>query len=268
MLEIKSLSCGYGSKMVISGIDFNVNSGELFGVIGPNGSGKTTLLRALSRVIKPQKGEVFLDGTNIWAMALRDFARTTTVVSQLLPLAEMTVQEFVLLGRIPHFNNMQFMESKHDLEIARESMALTDTLRLQDKPLNHLSTGERQLAQIARALAQRPKLLLLDEPTAHLDITHQVVILDLLRKLVRELGLTVVMVLHDLNLASEYADRLALISNGGVYKTGEPWEVIDFTVIEEVYKTVVVLNKNPVSQKPHVFIVPQDELLKKNREDK
>ncbi len=262
MLEIRSLTCGYGAKIVISGISFDVKEGELFGVIGPNGSGKTTLLRALSRVIKPMSGEILLDGKNFQDIPIRDFARGTAVVSQLLPLVEMTVEEFVLLGRTPHFENMQFVESKHDLQIAHQCMALTDTLRLRDKPINHLSGGERQLAQIARALAQEPKLLLLDEPTAHLDITHQVVILDLLRKLVRELKLTVVMVLHDLNLASEYGDRLALMSQGSIHQCGIPTEVIDFSIIEEVYKTVVVLKNNPVSHKPYVFIVPQEELLK------
>jgi len=262
MLEIKSLTCGYGKKIVIDQISFDVRTGELFGVIGPNGSGKTTLLRALSRVIKPQRGALFLDGRNFEDISIRDFARATAVVSQLLPLVEMTVEEFVLLGRLAHFKSMQFMESKSDIQMAHQCMELTDTLRLRHKPINQLSGGERQLVQIARALTQDPRLLLLDEPTAHLDITHQVVILDLLKKLVRTLKLTVVMVLHDLNLASEYSDRLALISQGRVYKVGTPQEVIDFSIIEEVYKTVVVLKKNPVSQKPYVFIVPQEELLK------
>jgi len=262
MLEIKSLTCGYSKKSVISEISFDVKMDELFGVIGPNGSGKTTLLRALSRVMKPMSGEILFNGVNVEKIPLRDFAKYTAVVSQLLPFVEMTVEEFVLLGRIAHFENMQFVESKRDLQIAHECMALTDTLRLADKPINQLSGGERQLAQIARALAQNPKLLLLDEPTAHLDITHQVVILDLLKKLVHERKLTVIMVLHDLNLASEYSDRLALISNGRIHKVGSPEEVINFSIIEEVYKTVVVLKKNPVSHKPYVFIVPQQELLK------
>jgi iron complex transport system ATP-binding protein len=177
-------------------------------------------------------------------------------------LAPVTVEEFVLLGRIPHFRAMQFVESRHDRDVASRCMELTDTLRLRDKPIQHLSGGERQLAQIARALAQEPRLLLLDEPTAHLDITHQVTVMDLLRKLVRELDLTVVMVLHDLNLASEYCDRLALISQGRVFKTGVPRDVIDYRVIEEVYKTVVVVNENPVSGKPYVLIVPEEELAK------
>ncbi|MBF0387065.1 MAG: ABC transporter ATP-binding protein [Candidatus Omnitrophica bacterium] len=263
MLEISHLTCGYGTKEVISAVSFQVKSGEFFGVIGPNGSGKSTLLRALSGVIKPMQGRILLNGEDVAGIALRDLARQTAVVSQLVPAAPLTVAEFVLMGRIPHFGLMQFMESKQDLELARECMQVTDSWRLKDRSLDQLSGGERQLAQIARALAQQPRLLLLDEPTAHLDITHQAAVMDLLKRLVHELNLTVLMVLHDLNLASEYCDRLCLIKEGQVFKTGTPLEVIDPRVIGEVYRTEVVVNNNPVSGKPHVLIVPQD--LQKNK---
>jgi iron complex transport system ATP-binding protein len=133
-------------------------------------------------------------------------------------------------------------------------MVTTDTLRFKDRPLQHLSGGERQLVQITRALVQQPKLLLLDEPTAHLDITHQVSVMGLLKRLVRELDVTVLMVLHDLNLASEYCDRLALVSEGRVYRTGAPQEVIERSVIEQVYRTAVTVDKSPVSSKPYIFI--------------
>ncbi len=265
MLKVHGLSGGYGVKAVISNVSLEIQSGEFFGIIGPNGSGKTTLLRALSGVILPMAGQIVLDGQNIRKIQRRDFARRVTVVSQLLPLTEMTVGEFVLLGRLPHFTNMQLLESAHDRQVAEKCMTLTDSWRLKDKPVSHLSGGERQLAAIARALAQEPRLLLLDEPTAHLDITHQVAVMDLLRRLVRELNLTVAMVLHDLNLASEYCDRLVLIHEGRVHKVGTPLEVIDYRVIEHVYKTVVVVNRNPVSGKPYVLIVPQDELEKNRR---
>ncbi|MBF0571043.1 MAG: ABC transporter ATP-binding protein [Candidatus Omnitrophica bacterium] len=265
MLEIEALTCGYDKKAVVSSVSVEVKSGEFFGVIGPNGSGKTTLLRALSRVIQPMSGKIFLDKKEFGSISLQDFSRGVAVVSQLFPLAQLTVEEFVLLGRIPYFGRMQFIESRHDREVAYQCMELTDVLRLKDKPIQHLSGGERQLVQIARAFTQEPKLVLLDEPTAHLDITHQVAIMDLLKKLVRELNLTVVMVLHDLNLASEYCDRLTLISQGTVYKTGTPWEVIDYRVIEKVYQTVVVVNQNPISAKPHVLIVPGEELIKNKR---
>ncbi len=260
MLKVTGLACGYGKKTIISGVDLDVQRGEFFGLIGPNGSGKTTLLRAVSRAIRPMAGEIILDGQRLAAIPGRDLARQVTVVAQVLPVVDLTVEEFVLLGRLPYFKDMQFVESAQDSAVALKSMALTDSLRLRDKPMNQLSGGERQLAGIARALAQEPRLLLLDEPTAHLDITHQVVIMDLLRKLVREMNLTVVMVLHDLNLASEYCSRMALMSSGRIFTAGTPEEVINYQVIEEVYKTIVVVNKNPISGKPNVLIVPDDEL--------
>jgi iron complex transport system ATP-binding protein len=268
MLEIKALSCGYGPKTVITGIDLGVKAQEFFGIIGPNGSGKTTLLRAMARTIKPMAGQIILDGKDLWEIPLEDFALRCAVVSQYLPSVAMTVEEYVLLGRIPHFKPWQFSETKEDLQAAREAMELTGISTLMDKSILHLSSGERQLAQMARALAQRPALLLLDEPTAHLDIAHQVDILDLLKKLIRQINLTVVVVLHDLNLASEYCDCLGLMSEGKLYKLGTPREVIDYQIIEKVYKTVVVVEENPISSKPYVLIVPQEELLKNKHKNK
>ena len=141
-------------------------------------------------------------------------------------------------------------------------MALTDTLKFKDRSMSEISGGERQLVLIARALAQEPKFLLLDEPTSHLDITHQVRILDLLKKLNRELSLTVIIVLHDLNLASEYCDRVALLSGGAIYKEGLPQDVLDYKTIENVYKTVVVVERNPISSKPYILLISGDERLK------
>ena len=256
MLEIKNLICGYDSKFFLQGINFKVAGGELVGIIGPNGSGKTTLLRAITRVLKPKSGEILLEGTNIWQLPLKELAKTTAVVSQGPETGFMSVEEFVLLGRIPYYKGFQFLETKNDLETAGRCMELTDTFRLKDQPMNQLSGGERQLALVARALTQEPGLLLLDEPTAHLDITHQVRILDLIKRLNKELELTVLMVLHDLNLASEYCSRLILINNGQIHKMGKPEEVLTYQIIEEVYKTVVVVEENPISHKPYILIVP------------
>jgi len=256
MLEIKNLICGYDSKFFLKDINFKVASGELVGIIGPNGSGKTTLLRAITRVLKPKSGEIFLEETNIWQLPLKELAKTTAVVSQGPETGFMSVEEFVLLGRIPYYKGFQFLETKSDLETAGRCMKLTDTFKFKDQPMNQLSGGERQLALVARALTQEPDLLLLDEPTAHLDITHQVGILDLIKRLNKELELTVIMVLHDLNLASEYCSRLILINNGRIHRMGRPEEVLTYQIIEEVYKTVVVVEENPISHKPHILIVP------------
>ena len=265
MLEINNLTCGYDSKFILQDIDFKVENKELMGIIGPNGSGKTTLLRAITKVLKPKKGEIFFEGENIWQMGFRDLAKKIAAVSQNLVLNQMTVEEFVLLGRIPHYQRFQFLETKEDLEIAEKSLELTDIFKLKDRSISEISGGERQLALIARALAQEPKLLLLDEPTAHLDISHQVKILDLIKRLNREFGLTVMMVLHDLNLASEYCQRLMLINEGRIYKIGTPFEVLNYKIIEEVYKTVVVVEKNPISFKPYILVVSEEERQKRER---
>jgi len=258
MLEIKNLTCGYDSKFQLRDISFNVKDGEFFGIIGPNGSGKTTLLRAITKILKPEKGEIFLEGKNIWQMNSREIAKKIAVVSHETETGQITVEELVLLGRLPHYKSFQFFETKKDIEIAKKFMDLTDILRIKEKQITEISGGEKQLALIARALAQEPKLLLLDEPIAHLDITHQIGILDLIRRLNRQFGLTVIVVLHDLNLAGEYCDRLVLLNKGQIYKIGTPEEVLTYQNIEDVYKTVVVVEKNPISKKPFVLLVSKE----------
>jgi len=267
VLRIKNLTCGYDSKIVLKDINFKIETKELVGIIGPNGSGKTTLLRALSGVLKPKEGAIFLEEKDIRLRGIKELACELAVVSQTSPLNHMTVEEFVLLGRIPHYQRFQFLETKKDIEIAERSMNLTGTLKLKHRPLAEISGGERQLVVIARALTQEPRLLLLDEPTAHLDITHQVGVLDLIKKLNRKFGLTVIMVLHDLNLASEYCHRLLLINEGRIHKAGLPDEVLNYQIIEEVYKTVVVVEKNPISSKPYILVIPEEERRKKREVD-
>lgn len=262
MLEINDLTCGYDS-FSLKDINLKIKTGEIVGVVGPNGSGKTTLLRAISRVLKPKKGKILFDGKDIWNMSSKELAEKMAVVSQSFEIGFITVEDFILLGRIPYFNRFQFIETKMDLEIARKSMQLTDVYKLRDRPIREISGGERQLAVIARALTQEPKLLILDEPTAHLDIAHQVAILDLIKRLNKEQGFTIIMVLHELNLASEYCQRLILINEGSIYKTGSPEDVLTYQIIEEVYKTVVVVNKSPISDKPYVFLVPEEDRKKK-----
>lgn len=263
MLEIKNLTCGYDGKFLLKDISFKVESKELIGIIGPNGSGKTTLLRAITRQLRPKKGNVIFKGEDIWQIDLKEFAKNIAVVSQNPSWNFMTVAEFVLLGRIPYFRKLQFLETKHDLEVAQKALVLTDTLKFKERRLDELSGGERQLVFISRALAQEPQLLLLDEPTTHLDITHQVAILDLIKRLNKEFNLTVIMVLHDLNLASEYCQRLILLNAGRIYITGPPDEVLNFRIIEEVYRTVVVVEKNPISFKPYLLLVSEEERRKK-----
>lgn len=261
VLKVKDLTCGYDSSFILKDINLEVREGETFGIIGPNGSGKTTLLKTLSGLIKPVKGEVIFNGRSMQEIDLKERSRKIAVVSQNPPMSDMTVEDFVLLGRIPHYRRFQFLETKADIEIAKRCMGLTDILSIKDRHISQLSGGERQRASIARALAQQPQLLLLDEPITHLDITHQIGLLDLIRRLDDEVGLTTIMVLHDLNLASEYCDRLLLLNNGKVHKIGTPHEVLNYQIIEKVYRTVVIVKENPISHKPYVVLVPHSSTI-------
>ncbi len=260
MLKIDKLTCGYGSKIILRDINFKVNAGEITGIVGPNGSGKTTLLRAITGIINSEQGVIHIDEKDITELNIRDMAKKVAVVSQNVEDSYMTVEEFILLGRIPYYGRLQFFETSEDEKIVEKYMEMTGIAELKDQSLKEISGGERQLAMIARALCQETKLILLDEPTAHLDISHQSRILDLIVRLKKEYGITVVMVLHDLNLASEYCDSLVLINNGKVYSIGTPRDVLQYQNIEEVYKTVVVVKENPVSGKPHIFIVSKESI--------
>jgi iron complex transport system ATP-binding protein len=233
MLELRHVGCRYDDHFVLKDISARIEDGELVGVIGPNGSGKTTLIRAATRAIKPTEGEVLLKGKPLGMLSFKELAQQVAVVGRLYDLdVHMRVEDLVLLGRIPHRRAFRFMEGRSDLDIARTAMDLTGTLRLKSRFVDSLSSGERQLAFIARSLAQEPDLLLLDEPTSHLDITHQARVLDLVRKLNKDTGLTVLVVLHDLNLASQYCDRLFLLGDGVLRKDGTPEEVLTYQTIE------------------------------------
>lgn len=264
--EIKTFSCGYPGKFALDNIEFSINKGEFVGIIGPNGSGKTTLFKGISGELPALSGSIILEGKSMQKMSLRERAQNLAVVTQNIEAGSMTVEEYVLMGRIPYRTPFQFFDSKTDVQIAEKYIELTGIKTLRDKNMNALSGGEQQLAGIARALAQEPRLLLLDEPTSHLDITHQVQILNLIRKLSEELGLTVLMIIHDLNLAGEYCDSLIMMQKGGIRKTGSPHDVLNYLDIEAVYDTVVITRTNPVSGKPVVFLVSEKTMKKVKKE--
>ncbi len=258
-LEVRSLFGGYGSADVLHGVSVGVEEGGFLGVIGPNGSGKSTLLRFMARLLPYRHGGVYLGEREVVGIPAKEFCRKVAFVPQDTSVAfPFSVWEMVSMGRIPHQTRLQSM-SPRDRSLIREAMALTDTLALKDKDVNALSAGERQRVIIARALAQEPSLLLLDEPTSHLDIGHQIKIMDMLRGLNRSRKLTVVMIVHDLNLAAEYCTRVVLLHEGKVYAEGDPVEVLTYQNIEKAYNTVVVVHDNPMNGKPYVVPVPEDD---------
>ncbi|WP_163715511.1 ABC transporter ATP-binding protein [Mangrovibacterium lignilyticum] len=260
--EIKNFSCGYPS-FHLSDISLSLTRGAFAGIIGPNGSGKTTLFRGVTGALSTLSGEVLLEGKNLKNLSLQKRAQNIAIVTQTVDAGQITVEDYVLMGRLPYHSRFQFFETKSDLEIARKYMELTGVIRHKDKLMTELSGGEQQRAAIARALTQEPELLLLDEPTSHLDITHQVRILNLLQRLNDELGLTVLMVIHDLNLAAEYCNQLIMFQEGKIFLQGDPDKVLTFETIEEVYKTPVITRINPYSNKPVIFLV--SEKMMRNR---
>lgn len=255
MIEVNSISFRYHEDWVLQDVSFRVEKGEFIGVIGPNGSGKTTLLKILYRLLTPQKGEILLELVPLTKMERTDIAKRIAVVAQETHLLfPFTVLETVLMGRSPYLGDLMF-ESEKDLEISKRAMDWTNILPLSKRPMDELSGGERKRVFIARALAQQPEVLLLDEPTVNLDIQHQTDFLDLILTLNRERGLTIVMASHDMNIASEFCDRLILFRRGRIYKMGDPEEVITQETIESVYGCEVWIDQHPISGIPRISLL-------------
>ncbi len=257
-LKIFDVECSYGATKVLDGLSFTIERGSFTGILGPNGSGKSTLMRCISRVLKPSKGAVLLDEENLFGLDLKDVARKMAVVTQETAVDfSFTVAEVVMMGRSPYLGRFQ-SEGEKDFEIARKVMELTNTLILADRSITTLSGGERQRVIIAKALAQDTEIILLDEPTSHLDINHQVEILGLLRRLNRENGLTVVTVFHDLNLASQYCDSVILMRDGRIFTIGRPDESLTAANIKDVFGASVLVGKHPVTGRPAVMILSRE----------
>ena len=256
LLSVKDLRFSYDSRPVLDAVTFDVAKGAMVGVIGPNGSGKSTLIKLLSKVLRPTKGVVLYRDHDIASMSPAELARHVAVVPQNPTVAfSFTGLETVVSGRYPHIGRFGF-ETERDIEIAHRAMALTDTIHLMDRHIDEMSGGEKQRAFLARAIAQEPELLLLDEPTTHLDINHQTEIMDLMRKLHKEENLTVLCVTHDLNIAAEYFDELLVLTDGRLAAAGSAPEVITENLIRAVYGADVVVGKNPRTGAPNVVLVP------------
>ncbi len=253
-LRICGVECCYGSVRVLENVSFSIGAGELVGLLGPNGSGKTTLLKTISGALKPKVGTVYLNEAEIFSMKSREIARNVAVVPQNADMNfDFTVLDIVLMGRHPHISRFK-MESEKDLAIARNAMKLTNTWHLAERHIDELSGGERQRVIIARALAQEPKVLLLDEPTTHLDINNQLEIMDLLKELCIKKRLIVLAVFHDFNLASRYCDYAILLNNGKVVSIGNVDEVLTSENIRKVFQVDAVVKKHPITGS--LYVIP------------
>jgi iron complex transport system ATP-binding protein len=257
MIEVRDLEFAYaGGPPVLCGLTMAAARGRLVCLLGPNGSGKSTLLRVMVGLVAPAAGEVRLAGRPLADYGPRELARQVAYVPQeTLAAAGFLVLETVLMGRSPHTGALGF-ETPADWAAAREALRMTGAEAFADRSLDELSGGERQRVIIARALAQQPAVMLLDEPTSLLDIKHQHAIYGLLRRLVAEKGLTVLCVSHDLSLAAAYADELVLISRGRVAAAGTPAEVIRPEVLAPVYETAVEVRTDDVTGRPYLLPRP------------
>ena len=255
---VDRLHCAYAHTPVLWDLSFEVAQAEYFIVIGPNGSGKTTLIKALAGLLPVAGGDIRLKGRPLKQHRKIELARRVAYVPQTgVGDSPFTVKEMVLMGRSPHLGILG-VEGQKDLDIAQEAIEFTGLNDLSDRRLTRLSGGERQRAQIARAICQQPELILLDEPTAALDLANQIRIMDLMATLKTAHGTTVVMVSHDINLAAMYADRLLLLVGGRLAACGLPAAVINEQILAKAYDCALLVDQSPTGPWPRVSLIPED----------
>jgi iron complex transport system ATP-binding protein len=252
-LTIGGVDVSYGSVDVLKDVNFGVESGQFLGILGPNGSGKTTLLKSISRVLKPKRGSILVGDKDIYEMKSVDVAKQLAVVPQETPMTfDFTALEVVLMGRNPHMTRFK-MEGKNDLEIAKHAMEITRTWEFADRSVTELSGGERQRVIIARALTQEPQILLLDEPTTHLDISNQLEIMDLIKHLCETRKLLIVAVFHDFNLAARYCDSIILLKDGKIVALGKADDTLTSKNVKKVFSVDTIVKKHPITGQLHVI---------------
>ena len=253
-IEVKDLMYSYNKYLVLDGVDLGLKEGEILGILGPNGCGKTTLLKNLNKNLSPTGGCVMLDGTDLESIAKRDIAKTVAVVPQTNEIRfSFTVREIVSMGRMP-FQGMMSGETREDAAIIDDAIEKVGLTSLIDRHINTMSGGERQRVMIARALAQTPKILLMDEPTLHLDINTQLEALDLVYDLSKKNGLTVAIVSHDLPMVARYCDRIAMIHDHKVMCCGTPEEVLTPENMRIVFNVNAELGYDSKNGKRTVFL--------------
>ena len=251
MLSLRNVRFSY-DREVLSGITLEVRASEVVCLLGPNGAGKSTLLAVAYGALRPVSGEALIDGKPVADLSRRSIARSIALVTQPAEVRfPLTALEYVLAGRFAHVSALGF-DSPRDVEIASQALSATDAYQFAGRRFNELSTGERQRVVLARALAQEPRVLLLDEPTANVDLAHQVSLLKLLRSLSVERGIGMLVVTHEVNLAAELADRVALLKEGRLMACGTPREVMTAELLSELFETPLVVDDHPQSGNPRV----------------
>jgi iron complex transport system ATP-binding protein len=256
VLTLKNVSFNYGSALALRGIDLQICGSEIVGILGPNGSGKTTLLKIIDGILIPHDGEVLVRRKSLLGLRRTEIAKEIAMVSQESHFRfEFSVLEVVLMGRFPHLGKLQF-EGERDMQVALNSLDATHTRELAERSIHKISGGEKQRVLIARALAQEPRVILLDEPTAFLDLKYKREIFQLVSSLSSEKGLAVVVVTHDVDLSAQYCHRLVLLKDGEIYRAGDPGSVITEANIRAVYECPVMVDNNPLTGKPRVSLKP------------
>jgi len=256
VLEVDNVSAGYGESIVIKGMSLELERGELMGIVGPNGSGKTTLFRTMTGLIRPRSGRVYLKGRDIRFIPRRTLAMGVSAVPQLQQVVfPYLVADFILMGRYAQRGRF-LAPDKDDHVLLEHVIDLLDLARIRYHRVSSISGGELQRVILAQALIKEPEIMLLDEPTSHLDIKHQVSIMDILKNLVDARKMACGIILHDLNLAALYCDKIALVKDGTISRMGRPEQVLREEYIKDVYATDVLVRKGPIGSKPYVFLVP------------
>ncbi|MCP4681152.1 MAG: ABC transporter ATP-binding protein [Desulfobacterales bacterium] len=255
VLSLKNVGYRYGQSWALRGIDLAVCPGEIWGILGPNGSGKSTFLKVVDGLLTPREGEVMLKDRPLSGYGRAGLAREVAMVAQENHFRfSFSALEVVLMARFSHLGLFQF-EGQQDMEAANKALEVTHCLDLAERSINELSGGEKQRVLIARALAQEPKVILLDEPTSFLDLQYKREIFGLISSLTHNTGMSVLVVSHDIDLAAQYCDKMLMLKHGNIHSTGTPDEVISASDIETVYGCPVLVDRNPVTGTPRVSLI-------------
>lgn len=268
-IEVQSLNFGYKDDLVLKDISFSLEKGQFMSIIGPNGSGKSTLLKNICNLEKQNSGKIEIHGKNIVQYKSKELAKKIALVPQDTFISyDFPVFDVVLMGRFPYLGRFD-KETDEDFEITKEALKITNTFYLRDRNINEISGGERQRVIIARALAQEPEIIFLDEPTSHLDINHQMDLLNILRNLNKEKNTTIVLVIHDINLACRYSDIIMLLDKGEILSIGSPKEVVTRENIEKAYGLNTIIEENPYTNSLYIVPLSLNGIVKKaNKKEK